>query len=86
MKCLNSECTKELSDFDIERLDVKFSWQRFCINCRRYKKRIKFINCQECGKFLEFIVGNHNVVKIYCLDCGKKRHDESRKSKVKVLI
>ena len=86
MKCLNSGCNNSLSDFDIQRLDVKFSWQRFCIDCRRYKKKIKFINCQECGRFLEFKVGNYNVVKIYCILCGKKRHDLSRKPKVKVLI
>ena len=74
MKCLNESCQKELSEFDIRRLDIKFSWQRFCIDCRRYKKRIKCINCQMCNRQISFKVGSQNVIKIYCSDCAEIRH------------
>ena len=79
MKCLNESCDEELTEFEIKRLDVKFSWQRFCINCRRYKHRIKCINCQSCNCVMSFNVGSSNVIKIYCSNCRYVRHKKPSK-------
>ena len=79
IKCLNKSCENNLSKFDLERIGVKFSWARFCINCRRHKDRIKYINCLQCKKIMPFIVGNYNVVKIYCPECAKIRHRKTVK-------
>lgn len=74
VKCLNESCQNNLSPYDLKKLDVKFSWQRFCIKCRINKKRIKYINCQQCNVKMSFVVGNHNLCKIYCPICAKIRH------------
>jgi hypothetical protein len=75
-KCLNTSCQNYITKYDMGKIGNKFSWNRFCILCRTTKTRITGINCQECNKLLPFITSGKNVMKIYCVPCGEKRHRE----------
>lgn len=64
--CLNENCKKPLTDFEIKRRNPKrISRYWFCLECRRaLQKSHLFVKCPECDSIFE----QHNLAK-YCGKC-----------------
>lgn len=68
--CFNYDCDRELSDYEISRLNpVKFSKHRLCKKCRQRQHMITRIRCDQCSGPFKQDTPN----KTHCNTCKKQR-------------
>lgn len=76
MICINYSCDRELTSYELARLITRFNKYRLCIKCRLQPWRVVAITCQKCGKS----ANNTGLTgKLFCSDCIKLKHAESRR-------
>ena len=76
MKCAKYECPNELGEYELKRINFKFSKWRLCKSCRPQAGRIGVLSCAGCGKSVI-----NTGQKIFCDKCRiKKRMAYTRKN------
>ena len=70
MMCFNYDCDRELSEYEMLRLNpVKFSKYRFCKKCRQHQYVITRVRCDQC----ECPFVQDTVNRMYCDTCKDDR-------------